>query len=245
MNNLYYINSGVTSHYIEEVATLHNYTPFDIPCTIWTAANHYVQACMPSKALIDKSYSYFIKSLPSTLNIFITLYNNPMHNVDLLCDKFAKYKMWQKLHEAKSRKAEAAAKESITLSQQSKDKEVKRKRHDLTNVMCYGCGKKGHLKHKCPDKEDKKEKGKEVESRPSEVSNKNRGQAGTLYTAMSPTALLANKKLTDYYYIDSGAPDHLVPSKGKLRAYKEFASPIEIAAANRARFMPMVPDHCK
>ena len=28
---------------IEEVATLQT-TPFDVPCTIWTAANHYVQA---------------------------------------------------------------------------------------------------------------------------------------------------------------------------------------------------------
>ena len=122
---------------------------------------------------------------------------------------------------------------------------MKRKRHDLTNVTCYSCGKKGHLKHKCLDKEDKKDKGKEVEPGPSEANNKNRGQAGTLYTAVSQTTLLANKKTTDYYYINLGASDHLVPLKGKLHTYKEFASPSKLQRLTVARFMPMVLDHCK
>ena len=25
-------------------------------------------------------------------------------------------------------------------------------RWDLTDMTCYGCGKKGYLKHRCPDK---------------------------------------------------------------------------------------------
>jgi hypothetical protein len=110
----------------------------------------------------------------------------------------------------KSRKAKAAAEGPIALlSQQSKDKEEKRKRRGLTNVTCYGCGKKGHLKHE-------KEKGKGKGTGQSEASDKNTGQAGALKT--SKTALLANKKLTNYYHFDWGASDHLVPSTGELRA---------------------------
>lgn len=52
---------------------------------------------------------------------------------------------------------------------------------------------------------------------------------------MSKTALLPNKKLTNLFYIDSSASSHLVPSKGDLRAYKDFASPNEIAAADSGK----------
>ena len=37
--------------------------------------------------------------------------------------------------------------------QQTKEKEKgKRKKCDLANVTCYGCGMKGLAKHRCPDK---------------------------------------------------------------------------------------------
>ena len=42
--------------------------------------------------------------------------------------------------------------------------------------------------------------------------------------AMSKTTLVANKRLAGLCYIDSGAPDNLIPSKGELCAYTEFAS---------------------
>ena len=41
---LYYIDSNATGHYIERVSALHDYTPFDVPRIIRTAANHHVQA---------------------------------------------------------------------------------------------------------------------------------------------------------------------------------------------------------
>jgi len=37
------------------------------------------------------------------------------------------------------------------------------------------------------------------------------------------------------FYVDSGASDHLVPSRGRLRAYKEFAGPVERAAADNGK----------
>lgn len=64
--------------------------------------------------------------------------------------------MWQRLHDMKFGKAEAAAEGSIALfGQQMKDKDKKKKEKkkcDLSNVTCYSCGKKGPLKHMCLDK---------------------------------------------------------------------------------------------
>ena len=187
--------------------------------------------------LTDQAFfSYFVESLPATLNIFITMYEDPSYNINLLCDKFAKYEMRQKLHLAKTGKADAAAEGSIAMfSQQQKEKErKKKKKHDLSNVTCYGCGKKGHMKARCQEKKDEKGKGKEVD-RAGEGSGESKGQAGTLYSAVAKTALIANTNTTNTYYIDSGASDHLVPSKGELHAYKEFASPVKIAAADNGK----------
>ena len=40
------------------------------------------------------------------------------------------------------------------------------------------------------------------------------------------------KSLTDCFYIDLGASNHLVLSKGDLRLYREFDRPVEITATN-------------
>ena len=107
----------------------------------------------------DSFYSYFVESLPSSLDLLVTLYENPTHDVDLLCDKIAKYEMRLKLRAVKSGKAQAAEGSVALSGQQMTDKE-KIKKGDLSNVTCYGCGKKGHLKHKCPDKKAEKGEGK-------------------------------------------------------------------------------------
>jgi hypothetical protein len=44
---------------------------------------------------------------------------------------------------------------------------------------------------------------------------------------VSKIALLANKKLTDYFYVH--------PTTRYLHAYHEFASPVEIAAADSGK----------
>lgn len=41
---LYYIDSGATGHYIDNINALHNYAPFETPCTIKTASNCHIQA---------------------------------------------------------------------------------------------------------------------------------------------------------------------------------------------------------
>ena len=34
------------------------------------------------------------------------------------------------------------------------------------------------------------------------------------------------------FYIDSGASDHLIPSRGDLNSYREFNKPVEISTAD-------------
>ena len=46
-------------------------------------------------------YEYFTHPLPSSLDLFITLFDDPTCDVDLLCDTFAKYEMRRKLAGAK------------------------------------------------------------------------------------------------------------------------------------------------
>ena len=198
-----------------------------------------IQLAEAGKPLDDQSfYSYFKASLPSTCAMFVYLYKNPTYDVDDLCNTLAGYEMEQQVRVLKDGKTGAAADTSVALfGQQSKGKDKdkgkkKRRERDLTNVTCHTCGKKGHLKYMCPDKKDEKGKGKEKEAKQGEGSSGEKAQAGTLYPTVSKTALLANTKLTSFYYIDSGASDHLVPSKGELRAYKEFARPVEIGTAD-------------
>jgi len=69
----------------------------------------------------------------------------------------------------------------------------------------------------------------------SEKGTSKKSPSGTLYAAMSRGALLANGGLTDTFYIDSRVSDHLIPSKGELRTYKESAKPVEIAPADSGK----------
>lgn len=57
-------------------------------------------------------------------------------------------------------------------------------------------------------------------SKPETTTTKER-PSGTLYTAAAHTATVpAEEGLTDHSYIDSGASDHLVPSKCDLHLHR-------------------------
>ena len=79
--------------------------------------------------------------------------------------------------------------------------------------MCYRCGKKGHLKCKCPDKpkggelkEDKKDD--KPKTKKEEAANKPKVSSGSMYMAVSTS----NDKSVNVYYIDSSALQHLIPT---------------------------------
>ena len=49
---------------------------------------------------------------------------------------------------------------------------------------------------------------------------------------MSYNALADTGSSAEVFYVDSGASDHLIPSRDNIHAYQEFAKPVEISAAN-------------
>jgi len=55
------------------------------------------------------------------------------------------------------------------------------------------------------------------------------------HTAVAHTTVPAKEGLTDSFYIDLGASDHFVPSKGDLRADRVFEQLVEIAVANSGK----------
>ena len=102
----------------------------------------------------------------------------------------------------------------------------KKEKRDLTGVTGDGCGKHGHLRRSCPTKWDEKS------TTQGKASSAKKPPSGTLYTAVAHTTVPAKEGLTNCFYIDLGASDHLVPSKGDLRADRVFEQLVEIAVAN-------------
>jgi len=84
----------------------------------------------------DRSFhKYFTNSLPSSLDL-LTLYDDSTYDVDLLCDKSAKYKMRRRLADAKADNAEGASDGSLALfgqqaSSSSKGKGKRQEAHYL------------------------------------------------------------------------------------------------------------------
>ena len=78
---------------------------------------------------------------------------------------------------------------------------------------------------KCLDGEEKDEKHDEKEdkrndkfklAKGNEKASSSKAPSGTLYTAVSHNALVSTEEPLNTFYIDSGASDHLIPSRGDL-----------------------------
>ena len=132
-----------------------------------------------------------------------------------------------------------------SVSSRPRRKKEKKKR-DLSDVTCYGCGKKGHISRHCPEKKDEKPKNEKPKpEKPktqgetstskadkADATTAKKPSSGALYTAIANTSVPVGSEPTNSFYIDSGASDHIVPSKADLRGYRDFGQPLEIAAAN-------------
>ena len=136
-------------------------------------------------------YKHFLDSLPQSLDMFVTLYTDPSANIDSLCDRFTQYKMRLKVANICEGKTGDASGSAMALSSQSSlstKGEGKARKRDLTDVTWYGCGKKGHLKRKCPDKskgdeaKDDKKDDKPRSDKGKEVAEKLKVSSGMLYT---------------------------------------------------------------
>ena len=72
-------------------------------------------------ALTDQTfYEYFTTLPPPSLDLFITLYEDPTYNADVLCDRFTKYEMRRMVAATRDGKADATKDTTVALfSQQS------------------------------------------------------------------------------------------------------------------------------
>ena len=67
---------------------------------------------------------------------------------------------------------------------------------------------------------EERETGKAISSK-AEATTAEKRPSGTLYTATSHTTTLSGEEgKTDYFHLNSGASDHLVPSKADLRLHR-------------------------
>jgi Zinc knuckle len=195
-------------------------------------------------------YEYFTNSLPPSLDLFITLCDDSTYDIDLLCDKSSKNEMRHKLAAAKEGKADATSDVSLAMFGQAsspkkneKKEKKEKKERDQKHITCFNCGKKGHIQARCTDgkKKDEKKVDKSGETRDEKSKSEQLGEresgrgtkpaSGTSYNAISQSVLLATGDSTETFYVDSGASDHLTPSRGELCAYREFAKPVETSAA--------------
>jgi len=100
--------------------------------------------------------------------------------------------MCKRVRGSKTTRLQSASSGSVALFGQQQEK---RRERDLTNVTCYGCGKKGHLKRKCPEpskQEPQDEKTvqdtsstSKADASQSEGASMKKPPSETLYTAMA------------------------------------------------------------
>jgi hypothetical protein len=231
-------------------------TKWDGSRTIYTHRDYMVdlrsQLLGAGTKLDDETfYEHFTNSLPRSLDLFISIYEDDTYDVERLCNKFAKYEMrcvHANLTEGKdvgtSDGSVAMFGQTSTSKEKAKKEKGKGKGRDYQNVTCFNCGKKGHIKSKCPDKPKEKAKeeksgeksdDKSKSSKGTEDTNKAKPASGTLYQAVTLGAQASSGDSDGTFYVDSGASDHLIPSRGDLHAYRKFDKPVEISAANGGR----------
>ena len=106
------------------------------------------------------------------------------------------------------------------------------------------------IQRKCLDskkkdeKRDEKEGKRDDKSKPAkgnEEASSSKAPLGTLYTALSHKALVGTEEPLNIFYIESGASEHLIPSRGDLHTYRKFAKPAEISAVERVTLMVLGP----
>ena len=152
--------------------------------------------------------------------------------------------MHKRVHASKTARSQSASSGSVALFSQQQEK---RRERDLTNVTCYGCRKKGHLKCKCPEPSEQEPQGGKPVQDTSSTSKANASQSegastkkppsGTLYTVMAHTGLRADNGLTARYYVNSVASKHITPTRVYLRSYREFKKLVEILVANNRQIL--------
>src|SRR5258706_14012830 len=113
--------------------------------------------------------------------------------------------------------------------QLASEQKGERKKRDYSEITCFGCGKKGHIRRHCPTRKDKAKDDKpKAEPAKHITATASMSSSDVMFTAIVNLSILTTDTLTNTFYIDSGASAHLVPTKCRLRNYVKFHSPVEI-----------------
>jgi hypothetical protein len=128
----------------------------------------------------------------------LTSYDGSTHEVDLLCDKFAKYEMRRRLAAAKEGKAGATSDVSLAMFSQaslSKKKEKKKRLQARYLFQAWRATSRRNAqtaRRRMNEKKDNKSGEKRVDkskaTKGNEEANGTKSSSGTLYTAMSHNA---------------------------------------------------------
>jgi hypothetical protein len=206
------------------------------------------QLCDTGLALSNQSFHcYFTQSLPPSLDILVMFYNDKTYDVKLLCEHFTRWEARKELHGDKFNKIgnKMGLENSMAMfGQHSSGKKKESKKCDLKDVICYGCGSKGHLSRNCltlkdnkgkDDKgKDKQKDGKQKDAGKGESSNTTKPLSGSVFTTLVNSSI-AGLPLTNAFYIDLGVSAHFIPLKTNLHGYVKFGKLLEIAAANNGK----------
>ena len=95
-------------------------------------------------------------------------------------------------------------------------------------ITCLDGEKKDEKRDEKEDKRDDKSK----LAKGNEGASSSKAPLGRLCIAVSHNTLVGIEEPLNTFYIDSGASDHLVPSRGDLHAYKKLARLVGISAAD-------------
>ena len=197
-------------------------------------------------ALTDQSFHrYFLNSLPPSLDHFVMFYDDPTFDVDTLCQRFVRWEARRELRGNKFDNIQGLSGGSLALfgQQSSTSKGKERQKRDMSEITCYGCGQKGHISRYCPNRKKGKGKGRggkqtndtaKTDAPKTEAMQPAKQPLNAVFTAVVNSSMGLDA-LTESFYVDSGALAHLVPSKVGLRNYVDFATPLEIAAANNGK----------
>ena len=106
------------------------------------------QIAQTGKRMSDEAFfDYFTVSLPSSMDVFIAMYEDQTFDVDHLCEKLTKFELRRArrdLVDGKGENENVAMYGHSASGSGSRSKGDDRRRRDFSQVTCFACGKKGH-----------------------------------------------------------------------------------------------------
>ena len=195
-----------------------------------------------SDTVTDQAFHcYFAESLPPSLDSFIASHDDMPFDIDLPCERFTGHEMRQKSRATKLGKIDGSSSSdgNVALFGLKSAERKKKSRNGISRMSrVTAMGRRATYyptkKHEKPKDEKSTTQGEASTSKTdkADATSTEKPPSGVLYPAIFHASVPPDGGLTDSFYVNSGASNHLVPSKADLCDYREFERPLEIAAAD-------------